>query len=225
MLMVWMLLGLSACKPSREELLGKVLLTWDGAKCAAFLGERGWTVGEPAKTEADGSVSCEGERRGEQVIMNLNHAESNSKAQMAEALFDEKVGYEVKAFGRVYVQFRQSARKPAEALRDACVAAGEFNLAGMRACLAKQGWSPDEECGGDDESGSCDGEKKQVYGRMRATVDFDRLSGADEVTQSYTSGRAHWAKKPYSLDVSIHDYDASHAWMLELAKAATLPTP
>lgn len=220
-LVCFALVALVACKPSKNEALGKVLLAWDGAKCTAFLTERGWAVTDAATTDADGSVKCEGERHGDRVIMNLNHAESNSKARMAEELFEEKVSFEVKAFGTVYVQFRQSSRRHAEALRDACVPGGDFTLAGMRACLIKEGWTPDDECDGDDESGACGGEKKQVYGRMTARVSFDQLSDSPEESKRYDSGMAFWSKKPHSIDVTTHDYDATHAWMLELEKALT----
>lgn len=229
MVVIASLLCLSACKPpSREDQLGKVLVKWDGAKCTAFLSERGWAPHEEPRVDEDGSVKCEGTRNDEHVILNINHAFTKGKASDAAALF-EPVKYSVKAFGTVYVQTRQSARKPAETLRDACVAAGRFDAQGLRACMTKQGWvfddADEDACVSSESSTRCDATKKQVYGRAAASIYAESLGDAAEEQRAYRFGSAEWSLKEWSLSVKVDDYDATREWMLELEKAAATDLP
>ncbi len=218
------LVCLSACKPSRDDQLGKVLVRWGGAECAAFLAERGWAAHEKPRVDDDGSVQCEGVRHDEHVIINVNHAFTASGARDAAALFKDSVKYSVKAFGTVFVQTRQSTRMSAEALLDACVAAGRFDEAGLRACITKQGWVFDDKdedaCVSSESSTRCDATKKQVYGRAYASLYADSLGGAAEAQRAYRLGVAHWSRNEWSLSVKVDDYDATREWMQEIEKVA-----
>lgn len=209
---------LLAQAPSRED-LGRALVKWDDAKCAAFLASRGFVPASKIEVVPDDAASCAGESGGDRVELIIQRVPSPERAKVLSQLFHDSVtvGFVKRVYEpAAFVEVRQLQKKGAVELRDACVSAKKFDA---RACLEKRGWLVADTCETSATVDHCVAHKAQKIGTSAASISI-RRDWAGAPRKTFVHGVAHWSRGPLDVEVYVLDYDASSAWSDALEKAA-----